>query len=280
MNENSQGGPRLGAYGLILEGLPGAAPWMQLQDVGAPRLRLHVHPLDQDLLDTPSELTGDAARLQLIGGGNLVFDRDSHDAHYYLSERPSDEDLLHPYVAPAAALFWQWRGKEAMHGGVYVVPDGAVLVLGEKEAGKSTTLGWLATDGATTVLTDDLAVIDGRDVLAGPRSIDLRMTEQVPGVSAHLVRHGERDRIRLAAAPDRLPLVGIVLLDWGPNVQVEPLEFTERIFHIGRQRTFPSLDPNAVSLLDLASTPAIRARRPRDLRQLPEFCRTLVDYFS
>ncbi len=270
----------LGAYGLVVRGLPDAAPFMQPLPADAPAFTVHVHPLREYRELEPPSLSTDAADLPLLGGGRLRATRSEPGAHYFLDNRPSDEDLLHPYLAPAAALFWQWAGREAIHAGVFATPRGAVLVLGDKEAGKSTTLGWLATEGGVTVLADDLAVMDGTQVLAGPRSIDLRPTEGVPTPPHHVVRDGGRHRIRLPAAPPSLPLAGVVTLAWGTTLEFTPVPFGDRLALIAQQRTFPGLTPGAVSMLELGSVPMIRASRPRDLDGLERFALALADYFA
>jgi hypothetical protein len=254
---------------------------MQSQLPDAPTFGLHVH-VNADLAADRSEpvLTDARADFPLIGGGRLRQERDATEAHFHLAARPTDEDLLHPHLAPAAALYWQWAGREAIHAGVFEVGGGAILMLGDKEAGKSTTLAWLATQGGTPVLSDDLAVLDGRDVLVGPRSIDLRVQGALPGVSEHLVRSGERNRVRLPAASPTLPLAGLVVLDWAPEAELEPVGFTTRMELIARQRTFPTVAANPTALLELASVPMVRAVRPRDLAGLAPFCRRLVDHFS
>lgn len=274
-------GGNLGAYGLVVDGIPGASPWMQSQLPSAPTFSFHVH-LDPDTAADRSEavLTETRADFPLIGGGRLRQERGACEAHFHLATRPPDEDLLHPYLAPGAALYWQWAGREAIHAGVFAAGDGAVLMLGDKEAGKSTTLAWLATQGGTAVLSDDLTVLDGRDVLVGPRSIDLRVEGALPGVSEHLVRSGERNRVRLPAAPPSLPLAGLVVLDWGPELELAPVGFATRMELIARQRTFPTVAANATALLELASVPMIRARRPRDPAGLEPFCRSLLERFS
>ncbi len=156
----------------------------------------------------------------------------------------------------------------------------AVVVLGDKEAGKSTTLAWLATEEGATVLTDDLVVLEDNRVLVGPRSIDLRVEGGRPEVSGHLVRSGERHRLHLPPAPASLRLGGVVALAWGPLFELEPLGFTERMELLGRQRMFRTIPANATAILELASVPAIRASRPRDPGGLGSFCRSLLDYFS
>src|SRR5262245_16536866 len=132
---------------------PKAAPWVRLcVEAGVASRR-------------PSRYDGDTADLRLAGGGRLMARRDTADVRIVLPLVPPDPDLLHPYLAPAAALVWRWRGCEAIHGGVFEGRRGAVLLLGGKEAGKSTMLAWLAAEGFA-VLADDLAVIDGYGVVA------------------------------------------------------------------------------------------------------------------
>jgi hypothetical protein len=275
----SENAPR-GAYGLVLEGLDGAAQWMQPQKSDAPTFRLHVEVAETEAEPTPSTLDEEAADLALIGGGRLRISRGSHDAFFTLAARPSDAELLHPYLAPAAALFWQWSGREAIHAGAFGVPDGAVLILGDKEAGKSTTLAWLAGQPGVPVLTDDLAVMDGRTVLAGPRSIDLRLTTPSSGAPVHLVRDGERDRLQLTEVLDGLPLVGLAVLEWASQISFTPIALRDRFEIIDHQRTFHGIRSSPIAMLELGSVPMVRAGRPRDIAQLPAFGRALVDYFS
>jgi hypothetical protein len=123
-------------------------------------------------------------------------------------------------------------------------------------------------------------VLDGDQVLVGPRSIDLRVEGTLPGVSEQLVRSGARHRVRLPAAPPALPLAGLVVLDWGPALELAPVRFAGRMELIARQRNFPTVPANPTALLELASVPMIRACRPRDPDGLAGFCRALMDYFS
>ena len=271
--------PPLGAYGLVLPGLPEAEAFMQPQHAEAPVLSVLVHPADGADSVAPI-LTADEADLPLLGGGRLRYRRGDDCAHYDLPERPPDEDLLHPYLAPAAALFWQWSGHEAIHAGAFAAPGGAVLILGDKAAGKSTTLARLA-EGGIPVLTDDLAVLDGTDVLAGPRSIDLRPGSGARGrLEAHTVRQGERQRLRLSPVPASLPLAGVVTLGWGSTLDLSAVRMDQRLPVVSRQRTFPGLAPDPVSLLELASVPMISATRPPDLSGLDAFVEAMVGYFA
>ena len=82
-------------------------------------------------------------------------------------------------------------------------------MLGDKEAGKSTTLGWLATKGGIAVLTDDLAVMDGANMPADPLALS---SDDFDGVGKRLIPSGEHgvfdggrsDLARINAAQRRL----------------------------------------------------------------------------
>lgn len=269
-------GPRLGAYGLSVRGLAGAAPWMQPQPPDAPTMHVRVRTGGGD--DRPSHVDDGSADVRLLGGGRLRARRGEAGVDYMLPAVPPDGDLLHPYLAPAAALWWRWSGREAVHGGAFEGRGGAVLVLGEKAAGKSTTLAWLANAGAG-ILTDDLAILDGRQVLAGPRSIDLRTAARVPpGNTA--VRSGARARVSLPRAPARVPLAGVAVLVWGPALDVTAVPVEQRWPVLAPQRMYPSLGADPVSLLDLVAAPMTRFTRPKDPATLAAVGQAMLHEFS
>jgi hypothetical protein len=235
-----------------------------------------VNPVD----DPQSRLNQASARVRLIGGGWLHMDKGDPRARFALPGRPPDPELLHPYLAPAAAVHWQWSGHEALHAGAFGVRDGVVLVLGDKEDGKSTTLARLATAHAVPVLTDDLAVYSEGRVFPGPRTIDLRAaswSELQPETT--LVR-GDRHRLELPCFVGSTQVRGVAILAWADRIALSPVPLAERITNLARQRTFPSLAADPVTLLDLASVPMVTAARPKDLDHLDRFVITLADYFS
>jgi hypothetical protein len=267
-----------GAYGLRIRGIEDAQRLMQELPDDAPSLTVHVHAAT-GATSQPVALDEAAARLALVDGGVLTMEKASGDAHFHLRRRPPDEDLLHPYLAPAAALYWHWRGRQALHAGAVRIGDGAVLLMGPKESGKSTTLGWLALHGGRQVLADDLAVVHDGQVLAGPRSLDLRPGGVLAVSGARPARGGERNRVALDTASDA-PLVGIAVLDWAPQIAMEGLSFEERIAVISANRCLPSMPVDPLSMLDLATVPFVRACRPRDLGQLEAFATRLIEQFS
>src|SRR5204862_5782827 len=135
-----------------------------------------------------ASLDGTAADLPLVGGGRLRMRRGDERAVFSFAELPPDEDLLHPYLAPAAALAHLWAGREALHGGAFATSAGAVALFAEKDGGKSTTLAWLAAEHRLPVLADDLVVLRNGAVLSAPRCLDLRRSSSLNHLNLEAVR--------------------------------------------------------------------------------------------
>jgi hypothetical protein len=270
-----------GAYGIVVSGLPGAVPIMRPQAAGAPVVEVSVQPLpDEEAEGRPTtRLSDDSASLSLTGGGRLEMARASDQFQFFFPDRPADHDILHPYFTAAAALFWQWRGSEALHAGAIATPAGAVLLLGEKGAGKSTTLAWLALHAGVPVLSDDLAVLQGRTVLAGPATIDLRPDGISGDCPSVLVRNGERRRVTLGDAA-AAPLAGVLVLEWAETVTLTEVPVAARLETLCRHRAYMGLAPDPLGMLELASTPMVRAGRPQDLARLPSFAERCLARFS
>jgi hypothetical protein len=269
----------MGAYGLRIDGLPGATAWMQPQAPEAPGVRVEAEVGPSD--GSPSRFDADAADIALLGGGRLQCRRGTGVVRYLLPRIPPDEDLLHPYLAPGAALLWQWAGVESLHGGAFAFAGdrGAFLLLGGKEAGKSTTLAWLAEHAQASVLADDLAVLQDNEVLAGPRSIDLRAAPGSRGFTTPLwpVRDGERNRLTLAPVPGRVPLAAVIVLQWRPKVTLTRISPGDRMTLIGAQRMYRGPWANAPAILDVAALPAFYLGRPRNLESLADVAEVLAD---
>jgi hypothetical protein len=265
----------LGAYGLRLPGLASAARWLVPQAADAPLLQLAQEPTEPD--DSPSVLELDHADLRLLDGARLRAQRRNHRFTLCVPQPLSRDQLVHPYLAPAAALFWQWAGAEALHAGVLGTEKGAVLLFGQKESGKSTTLALLSSEHACPILSDDLAVITDGQVLAGPRSLDLRPGSANGQVTR--VRHGERLRMDLGSAPASLPVAGSVILEWGTQLAVEPVDPRARLAVLSAQRTYP-LKGDPVALLELSALPMFRVERVRDATGAQKSAEVILECFS
>jgi hypothetical protein len=271
----------LGAYGLNIVGLAGAEEWMQALPHCSPPLRVET-ARDASRNFERSSLDGTAADLQLDGGGRLRMRRGAERAVFSFPELPPDAELLHPYLAPAAALAHLWGGREALHGGAFATSAGAVALLAEKEGGKSTTLAWLAVKHRLPVLSDDLVVLRRGAVLSGPRCLDLRRTRTLNGLdldTAQVVRNGERLRLSLPPTPSETPLIRSVVLRWGPRTQLDEPAAADRLQELLPHRMYRDrLGGDLPALLQVAALPMLIVTRPRGEEGLREAALALSDY--
>lgn len=268
------------AFGFRLHGLPTRS----LTPADRPDWpALHVHRQVGDTGAAPGHLDDCSARLALGAGDWLELDRSTRAATYRTAAAVDEDTLIHPRLAPAAAVMARWLGREAFHAGALLTQRGAWAIAGANEAGKSTILASLAV-GGTAVLTDDLLVVDRAGVAyAGPRCIDLRAPHVVQGAAADRfrpVRGDTRRRMDLPAVADAAPLRGWVFLEWGPGIEVLPCPADARLSRLLAQRRWALQPVDPRVLLDLTALPAWILRRPRSAAHLPavvELLRQIVD---
>jgi hypothetical protein len=206
----------------------------------------------------------DRAELPLQGGWATI-ERAPARVTFRLPAAPPARDLVHPYLAPAAAVAARWAGRESFHAGAVIAGGGAWAVLGDKESGKSTTLAHLALRGLD-VVADDLLVVDGDAALAGPRCIDLRegsADELGAGEPLGVVGVRERWRLTLGQVAPRVPLRGWITLAWADEVAVEALRGPERMLALLPFRSVQLVPGAPGDLVDLSSLPVLRLSRPR-----------------
>lgn len=257
---------RVGAYGLRLGGLEDAHRLLTSGD-------RHGHELHIDATHGSRRIAHDhldeaKAHYRLQSGGALLIDRSRAHAQYVFHHEdalPTDEELVHPYLFAAAATINHWLDRHTFHAGAFVHGDGAWIVAGAKEAGKSSILAQLAIRGLP-VLSDDLVVVDGDDVLAGPTCIDLR-----PDAARHLgvgedigiVGIRPRWRYMIPATSTRVPIRGWVFPQWDRNVTVTRLASRDRLRALFANQALrvPPRRPHA--MLTLAAAPGYVFGRPR-----------------
>jgi hypothetical protein len=261
-------GPPWGVYGLAVEGddLPasgGAAP-------GWPALRLDVVVTGRPDPPVRRGLHRHRGSFPFLGGGCVLLRREPLAVTFRLPVAPAPDELLHPYLSVAAAGISYWLGREPFHAGAVVGDEGAWMIAGRSQAGKSTLLAALAAEGAE-VFSDDLVVADAGGVFAGPRTVDLR-----PGTAEHLgliartvaARNGTRSRLPLPHPPAQRPLAGWIDLAWGPEVSLRPMDAPERLRRLARRRTFPAKMPVGDTLLEMVALPGFALTRPRRFEAL------------
>ncbi|MGI8904720.1 MAG: hypothetical protein ACR2IP_13950 [Solirubrobacteraceae bacterium] len=262
------------AYGFRIEGITGG-PLLRAQSPDAPVL--HVHRRARRAPVTP-HVSAHRADLRTIWGG-LALDRAGHTATWDAPDGLADQDLIHPGLWPAAAVFARWHGWETFHGGAFLDrAGGAWGVLGDRGAGKSTLLAALALDAAP-VLADDLLVLRAGRAFAGPRCVDLRReSAQALGIEHRSapVRSTSRLRLPLPTIATCAPLRGWIHLAWGDTVAVEPVPPDRRVELLARHRRVTELGAHLVTLLELAVLPTLLLRRPPHWDSLPATSDTLL----
>jgi hypothetical protein len=267
----------IGAYGLRLENVERARPLLVSARASWPALEIRRRIGHSDL--EVDRLNEKAASLRLVSGGQIDLDRGRRRATFLLPRRLRTAELVHPLLSPAAAVMSYWLDREAFHAGAFVAGGKAWSVLGERGAGKSTTVAKLALEGVP-VVCDDLLVVENGQAFAGPRSVDLRgEASRRLGVGEPLGVVGARERWRLPIGPlpNVLPLGGWLFLAWGDSVEAVPLSVHDRVLRLSASRAVrvPPRDPAA--LLDLAALPAWELRRPKRWSSLGDAVECLLE---
>jgi hypothetical protein len=271
---------RLGAYGIALRGLESAAELLVPVDAGAPTYQVESEVWQPQ--PGPEHVDDDRAELRLRSGGRVLIDRNAGRASFQIPHPVRPDELVHPYLAPAAAVIGRWLGRESVHAGAVAVDGRALGVVGTRGAGKSSTLAWWALRGGE-VLCDDLLVVDGRRTFAGPRSIDLREDAAArlgAGEAIGVTGARERWRLRLAPTAGGHVLAGFVFLAWGDTVSVRPLGVGERLERLVPERGIRLEPARPDAVLDLAMLPAWEISRPRSWESLPEAGERLLELAS
>ncbi len=256
-----------GAYGLRLLGLeeaehllvPAAPEWPALTvesrvSAGAPL--------------APDEIGADAASIRLRGGGRVEISRDR--AVFYTARPLDPVEVVHPYLAPVAAVVGHWFGRESLHAGAAVVGGRAWALLGDRESGKSSTLAALAAAGHG-VLCDDVLVLDSLRPLAGPRTLDLREDAaerlDLPSTLQPSTSRS-RYRVELPPAPQEVAFAGSIFLEWDAEEELRELRPTEKVARLSAARVLRIPPATPELLLELAAVPGWVVRRPRSWSSL------------
>jgi hypothetical protein len=269
---------RLGAYGLCLPDLPGAADL--LVDAPATWTNWHINRCENE--GRPQEFVLQThARLRSEPRGWVDVDRARRISTLNLPQPVRDLEVVHPYLASTAGVAAHWHGMLSFHAGAFVVDGGVWAILGDKGAGKSSLLAYLALEGVS-ILTDDVLVVRGGSALAGPRCIDLRAEPALRfkvGEALGAVGTRERWRMKIGLVPPELPIAGWICLEWGETSIdiVSPQERLLALFASLSLRVNPSV-PDA--LIELLALPMIVLRRRHDFSDLSRDVASLLNYLG
>jgi hypothetical protein len=264
-----------GAYGIRVDGIVGRNHLLVEADAAWPRVSLEVD-LEQGA-HTDEGVGPESASLNLKTGGRLTVRRADGVARFATGRPLGVDELIHPFLAPVAAIMAHWERRIAFHAGAIAL-DGAVWgVIGERGAGKSSLLAVLAAQGVD-VVADDVLVLSGNEAFTGPRTIDLRedAAGRLGGEALGVAGARPRWRVVLGALPATLPMRGWVFLGWGDEVAVDELAPSERLPRLiaSLALRMPVADP--AMLLPLAALPAVQFSRPADWAQADPAASSLV----
>lgn len=216
--------------------------------------------------------------------GLLMVTREPATVVCALAQAITPEAFVHPILTLPLSFLAHWRGNATLHGGAFLHAGRAWVVTGEREAGKSTLLAQLAQRGVP-IVADDLVVVDGHDVLAGPCCVDLRAdtAARIPDARSIGVVGGRmRFRLRTPPSPVRVPLGGMCLLEWGDGAPaLEPLPVEQRLRVLHWQHYAAEIGPPAPAQnLALLERPIWRFRRRRDWARADAALDHLLDALS
>ncbi len=255
---------------------PAAPPWDGVDAVVELHSRPHVDAVQG------MRVSDDVAEAVLPGVSLRVARGTPHRVVIASGHALDDDALRHPYLSFPAAIIHHWADRLVLHASAFDVEAGAVALLGDKEAGKSTTVAAAGRLGHP-VRADDVLVVDGTRALVGSRTLDLREEAAAIFGGTPLGVVGSRERFRQETSPPArpAPLAAFVVLEWGPGPELQRLEASELLRQLHRSTALAALIPRQMAhrpqvFLDLLGVPAYRLIRPRDVSAAVEVVQELV----
>jgi len=276
----SAAGRRDAAWGWRWRGLDDTGRVLNAAPGGWPEVEVTV-TYDALLTPTPTPVvwSPDRAEFGLRSGGRIAIGGQPPSVALCLPRPVPAECVVQPHLAAAAASLGIWAGSEALHGGAFVHDGRAWALIGDKGAGKSTALGQLAGAGCH-VLADDLVIWRRGEVLAGPRCVDLRpeaARELGVGRPLGVIGSRERWRLDLAEGPTVVAFGGLIRLQWGEELSLQPLDVQERLQLILLSGALPIPSRPSEAVLELASHTALSWTRPKSWARSDDATRVLLD---
>ena len=101
------------------------------------------------------------AEFVTLSGGLIQLDLDRGEAILTAPSVPTAEEVVHPYLSSIGAMTAYLQGQESFHAGAVALDGGAWAVVGDREAGKSSTLAFFAGEGVPIVVRRHAGVARG-----------------------------------------------------------------------------------------------------------------------
>jgi hypothetical protein len=224
------------------------------------------------------------------GGGRLVASADGRD-HVFSPDAGADAEKLAKFRATGLLACRRYlEGNVSLHGSaVRLASGGALVLVGDSGAGKSTTAMALVEQEGAAFLADDIVPLDWRDEIPLVSPVDDAFWLDpaalgwlgVARTSTEKLQHPPRAR---ATGPERLlAIVELTFDDQALDPTIEPIVGQEAFLVISRAHVcYSTGQPNTV-IRDLSlrartavSAPLLRLRRRRSFDDLASAATTLA----
>ena len=258
--------PKLGAYGLIVDPLGSPNGLLVAPRTWQP-WAFEFEMINESILER-EEWSKASAVIRILPSGFATINRSAARTTIASSMVTRPEALLHPYLGGTAVVVANWNGYLAFHASSFVYEGGVWGILGGKEHGKSSAVGWLLASGIP-VFSDDVLVVADGVARAGPRCIDLRESAAKHfGFGRDIGVIGNRRRWRVDLAHDvapELPMRGWVTLEWSNDLCIRTCDAQERLAALHEHRAFRLRDDERPgSWLGAIALPMVSLARPRE----------------
>ena len=265
---SSPAAPRLGAYGLHLDGFELGSRWLHAAEPTWRTWRVTAAVLLPATEQRPTLFDNSVLQAHLDDGTMVHLDRAGSTATFGHPDPRRMLAAVHPWATVVAAADARWAGDAAFHAAAVGNGSGDTwIVLGGQGDGKSTAAALLRALG-WSVLADDLVVVREGSVAVGPRCIDARpsfapLLEQLLGIPPVEVLPG-RLRFPAGDTPAGMARVtGFVRPLWGDAVELADTATDRRLAALLGAQGSPHTATTSDIALASAALPMIDWTRPQ-----------------
>ena len=222
-----------------------------------------------------------SVRALTMHGGWIAIERSPSRATFHVPTPPPDRDLVHPYLAPAAAVAARWAGRESFHAGRGDPRRrrvGDPRRQGEREEHDARLDGARRAGPCSRTTCWWSTGMERSPVLAASTCGEPSAERLGAGDPLGVVGVRERWRVGLGPVPRAVPLRGWITLAWDDEIGVDAATAARsgcsRLMPFRSVRVAPERPER---LIELSSLPVLRLRRPRRWEALPEAGGRLLD---
>lgn len=256
-------------YGMEVDGLAQANDLTDARHRPWVRVRLERHQ-GRAPERTRVAVGRDRAELDVAGYAGLTVVRQDLSVRLESPAPITDDEVVHPLLTFVASVVARWQGRSSFHSATVLLHGGAWVFLAPPGGGKSSLVSALHARGHA-VVSEDLSIIDGTTVFAGPRTCDLRAAAAVHLERGTLVPAQEgrvRYRETLRPAPHESPLAGFVALSWGAELSCRRADVATKLQLLATNEALAEGPAQPDAFLRLLPLPMLELTRPRRWEEL------------